>query len=375
MVSSGPSPVTATGSTRGVVRSIQILRALAALAVVYFHCADPGEGYSLPASGEWGVDVFFVISGFIIARMMLKDTTRFFTKRLIRIWPMYALATVLMAVMALAFSDRVRTTTVSLSGLIKSLLFVPYDMERRHGPILELGWTLTYEIFFYLLVGLALLLLRNRTYAVIAVVLVLVALVVSGEVAPADHYPVRFFQHDVLLEFGYGIALFEVWRRVVDRSTSVATARRSVLGSVALGLGVALVAGGITMMVLHDLADFASGTIRAVHFGLPALAVVGGALLTEHALPVARPVRFAIDVGDASYGMYLFHPFVVFGLYRLVFPHVVPADVPLASEVTAFVVLVTTTWLSLLLFRYVDRPTERWLRRVAGVHTPSAILR
>jgi peptidoglycan/LPS O-acetylase OafA/YrhL len=134
--------------TTGSIVSIQLLRAIAALSVVYVHCTTAGD-YNFFSTGTFGVDIFFIISGFIIAYMVSKTTEDFLIKRIIRIVPLYFLATVAMALTVMFFPNHIRSTTISVSGFMKSILFIP-GPENRGQPILGQGWTLNYEMFFIL---------------------------------------------------------------------------------------------------------------------------------------------------------------------------------------------------------------------------------
>jgi exopolysaccharide production protein ExoZ len=105
----------------GVLFNLHLLRALAALGVVYFH-TSPEAGLSLPVNiGAHGVDVFFVISGFIIAYVGMRSADRFFTRRLIRVVPFYWTATLVVFVAACLFPNIFRSTRADYVQLICSL--------------------------------------------------------------------------------------------------------------------------------------------------------------------------------------------------------------------------------------------------------------
>src|SRR5882672_247790 len=158
--------------------SVQALRALAALCVVVYHVDFVGRG-------AFGVDIFFVISGFIICHVTAKDHDGFLRKRLIRIVPLYWAGTLCLYCLGLV-APRLLQSEPTLSGLVNSLLFIPYAKEGgRVYPILFLGWTLNYEMFFYALFACALAL--NRRLAPITVCAALVVLVAAGQpVAPSS---------------------------------------------------------------------------------------------------------------------------------------------------------------------------------------------
>src|SRR5262245_45669982 len=145
---------------------IQMLRALAALAIVFYHAqydaetlaARFGLAYQPSSLMPWsaGVDVFFVISGFIMVHTSRKlfataeGSRVFLGRRIARIIPIYWLLTTLYAALALLAPAVLNNDAPSLGEIVKSYLFIPF--ARPNGqihPVLLLGWTLNYEMFFY----------------------------------------------------------------------------------------------------------------------------------------------------------------------------------------------------------------------------------
>ena len=148
---------------------LQALRAIAAWLVVADHAlidVNHGELQNPATSVAWaignvGVYIFFVISGFIMVHISWDDFGRrgaapnFLRRRIIRIVPLYWLATIA----ALVF-HRVSATHGAHAGwseLVRSLLFIPYrDEDVGWAPILRQGWTLNYEMMFYAIFTVAL---------------------------------------------------------------------------------------------------------------------------------------------------------------------------------------------------------------------------
>jgi len=118
---------------REEIKSIQILRAIAVLGVFYYHFANARErdGGVFPLFGSFGVDIFFIISGFIIGYMVSKTTEKFFIKRIIRILPLYIIVTSLVILSVLLFPQLVYATKIGFTEFIKSILFIPYKNEYR----------------------------------------------------------------------------------------------------------------------------------------------------------------------------------------------------------------------------------------------------
>jgi exopolysaccharide production protein ExoZ len=146
---------------------LQILRFIAALAVILYHSRGAAQDYLGQTSaifapfvyGSYGVDLFFVISGFIIYHVVSRrenDARSFLWRRITRIVPLYWCLTVVAVIAALLFPTMLRSNEdYSLGALLHSLFFVSF--VTRELPILYVGWTLEFEMFFYLATALFLL--------------------------------------------------------------------------------------------------------------------------------------------------------------------------------------------------------------------------
>ncbi|MBA3897949.1 MAG: acyltransferase, partial [Sphingomonadaceae bacterium] len=160
--------------------------------------------------GSFGVDIFFVLSGFIIAHVTARDPRGFAAKRLIRVLPLYWLATLAVFAAARAAPALFAATDPSWLNLARSLLFIPY--ARPDGvvqPLLFLGWTLNYELLFYAIFALALAV--GGTRASLVAVALLVALTMVGLAIPPDLTALHFWTRPILLEFALGIGVWRFW--------------------------------------------------------------------------------------------------------------------------------------------------------------------
>jgi exopolysaccharide production protein ExoZ len=134
-----------------IFRSIQYLRAFAALSVLLFHITQRGShGVTVGAAG---VDVFFVISGFIMATITnarVITPFEFLRDRLVRIAPAYWIVTLFLVLLAAAVPLSFPTFTAPAYHLLFSLAFIPHtDPLGGSFPVLVPSWTLNYEMFFY----------------------------------------------------------------------------------------------------------------------------------------------------------------------------------------------------------------------------------
>lgn len=294
---------------------VQALRAIAAGAVAFSHIAndaivagrDP-SGAIARATGSmpWiaGVDIFFVISGFVIVHASANlfaqpgGSVRFLRRRLTRIVPLYWMLTTLFLAMTLLRRSAIHGETGGPGYILASYLFIPF--ARPDGlpePALGLGWTLNYEMFFYLVMTPFLTLPRLAAVAGSAAALCL--LVGFGQMVGFGILPLQFWSDPIVLEFVLGMGL------------ALAVARGFALpGWVRVGLI------AIAVVWLHQLAG---GPIagRLTSFGLPGAMLVAAAVSNRRADRTGTIARGLMRLGDASYAMYLFHPFVMRGFTLL----------------------------------------------------------
>ena len=143
-----------------MISNIQILRAIAAILVVAFHTVLAAKSYNLPTEffykvdiwGAAGVDIFFIISGFIMVYIQInkkKKPLDFLKDRIERIVPLYWFLTLFIAALLIVFPQAFRELSLSANHLINSLFFINYFNGDDH-PLLYVGWTLEYEMLFYI---------------------------------------------------------------------------------------------------------------------------------------------------------------------------------------------------------------------------------
>lgn len=165
--------------TRPVIANIQTLRFVAAGSVLLTHSADllvphTSPFFRIPWAG--GVDLFFVISGFIMTWLTTgwfgqpHVAGRFLLQRAIRIVPPYWFFTTLMVGAVLLASSHVKNTTLGAAQIATSYAFIPWPrpVDGRLNPLLSQGWTLNYEVFFYAAFSATLLLKNGLRWLVLA---------------------------------------------------------------------------------------------------------------------------------------------------------------------------------------------------------------
>ena len=277
------------------IESIQHLRALAALGVVIFHALGLLETrFGIESAhrslGAAGVDLFFIISGFIMwVTAVARDESpaRFARKRILRIVPLYWLVTTFVLAIVLLRPSLMNSASRDPLHFVASYFFVAWphpSVPGRDWPPVIPGWTLNYEMFFYLVVAVSLFCARRWRLRLIAGVLA--GLPLLGTVLhPAGLG--EFYTHPILLEFLYGTALGVWFMRGVEQS-----ARWSL---------VILAVGAVSFGTVGLLGDEHN---RAVFWALPLVLVVQGALHAP-ALVQGRVRAFSKLLGDASYSLYL----------------------------------------------------------------------
>ena len=330
-----------------MLKNVQALRAIAALVVALSHLVSFSPAVGFLGLGTIGVELFFVISGFIMVFITNDREQRplnFFAHRVVRVVPLYWLLTLAIFGLALVAPELLKSTRADPFDLLRSLLFIPYV---KHGstlqPLLFQGWTLNFEMVFYLLFAGSLL-LRRQVHRV-AVVAGLIAMAVLAGQLLAPLSPVAgFYTSPLTLCFALGMGLGLAYPRI--------------------GTGLLLLALlGLTALLTALWADLLGpGGIYFVRIAF-AFAVVTTALALEQRGRVWSwgPIQL---LGAASYSLYLVHPFAAIATEKLA------RRLGLLDGPMLFVCLVVATAAmivaGLALYRLVERPLQRMGQRLLG---------
>ena len=312
----------------GILPGVQYLRFVAAALVVashawqmipYIGAGDVGQSF---AGGQAGVDIFFVISGFIMVYISgggnSANSGGFLFDRFTRIAPPYWIVTIVMATLVLTAPSLFKSARPDLPQLVSSLLFFPWPHpNEKMGtmPLLAIGWTLNYEMLFYVVFATAMMI--NHHFRIFICFAIIGLLVMAGRFLPYPDNPwFYFYTHTLMLEFLLGMIV-------------ALAAPRCKLPTWLIGvfLGVAAIWFGWAIQQPVGRLDAS----RWLMFGLPSAAIV---LLVVSAdlQGQVKKIPSLVVLGNASYALYLVHLFPL-GAVRAAWPHL-PAlfhqsDVPL----------------------------------------------
>lgn len=338
--------------------SIQYLRGLAAMLVLASHAllyplAGPHLAYS--RLGWLGVILFFVISGFIMVVVTGEgrfSPTDFLRRRFIRIVPMYWGATLLAAALALVAPQLFKTTVYDTGQLVLSLLFVPFfnPVSGSIHPLYKLGWTLNYEVFFY--VCFAVLAFLGAGARVVGLTAAFTLLTVLGILFQPQPAIPQFYTSFMPLAFCAGAWLgLGTLRGQVDA-----------LPRIGVWIALALAAIGLAEGFFVDRGGLLEDGLAFVGFVAFASVLVLLAVRLERRLP---HVVLLEQIGDASYSIYLVHIYEVAVLAGFAFMLLNPADA-WADYAVAALSIIGGTVAGLLVYRFVERPVLRLANGLFG---------
>lgn len=338
------------------INSIQALRAYAAISVMIGHAI-------LEAYANWGitdhdfnefpfiagVDVFFLISGFIMYITSRDDFSKpgamhmFLRRRLVRIVPLYWFFTSLMILTLLIVPGQVRTTELDLWSAITSYLFIPAERASgRVAPVLSLGWTLNYEMFFYLCFAACM--LFQKKLGLLLLVLSFIIFSIIGAIVEIPSVALSFWTDSIVLEFVMGVL--------------VATQFQKLRSWANLAFSIITFIAGFTLLLLLSNIDLEIP--RFIRGGVPACLMLCGALLYPTKLDTGIP-KFVLLLGDSSYALYLCHRFALRPLSILLGAPDIPLPLGIVIYVTLSLILAVIS--SILVHWFIELPMLRFFSR------------
>lgn len=342
-----------------MLRNIQILRGFAATLVVWTHLSEMSPSSPVFKYGPYGlegVDLFFVISGFIMVHTTASATSsplNFLFRRFARVAPLYYIATLCVILIYFILPTAFKSTAVDLPSLFQSILFIPYEKsDGRIYPLYYLGWTLNYEIFFYLLFAVSLGIYRKfRTYICSCAI---VSLAAAGLFIHSDEYGVIAYAYTrpIMMDFVLGMLIAQSSNSIFIRTKGNTTLYFSLIA-----------VGFILIFSLNKLLDapytLAPTTNTFLNQGIPAALIVLGAVLLEKAGRASGRNLFTA-VGDSSYSLYLFHFFMVASLMKICDRFLIPESYRVIVALVALPLICLTSY---LIYVALERPINKLFLR------------
>ena len=319
--------------------------------VVYAHTQDQVMKFpihaDLPAeySGA-GVDIFFVISGFIMwtnTYAARQTPFEFMSRRIERIVPLYWAITFFVAAIAIVSPNLLSSTRFEAYHFLASLFFIPaqHPVVPYIYPFVIPGWTLNYEMFFYLLFAVSLLLAPNSR--IVVSVSVLIVLAALSPFVPAGQTILTFYTDPIVCEFALGLLVGAVFTAKVNVRPSVAWS--------------ALIVGFLLIVAADALFDLRE-VQRSLKWGIPAGLIVFGSVMLERERSIPSS-RLLLAIGNASYSIYLTHFMTLALLARLWRARGTPM---LGFDMVLFTIVsfMASAAVGYAVYRLVERPTQQY---------------
>lgn len=349
------------------LNALQGLRAYAAAMVVFVHAISTYsekvflvESMPLPQGlGELGVKIFFCISGFIIYNSSEKlnsgpsSAFEFITRRIIRIAPLYWMATLVYAAKLSAQGN-----PPGIIDLVKSLFFIPYaDITGLMRPVLGVGWSLNFEMLFYITFFLAILIKTNARFYIVSTLLIIINVAHSAfatqtnlTIAPN---PIYLISNYLLYYFLAGMLIAKIFEVSHDKKFWPRTTQTQ---------SITYSSATIALYFIYT----ATNTIDALTLEWLMIACSVFCVfwcITE--IQSSRQVRHPGSdllclAGDASYSTYLIHGFVMGPAARAIKFF----NIGISPIVFSLTMILICTIVGILVHFYIEKPTLRYLNNI-----------
>lgn len=295
--------------------NVQALRAIACIFVILTHV-------EFIANGAFGVDIFFCITG---CMLMLSTengkSDNFIKKRLIRMLPLYYLMTLFTYFVMKIVPSMFQQVTLQNEYLIKSLLFIPFDITGTGviQPLMRIGWTMNYDIFVTFVFALAMK-ISYRYRGIIFSGILCVLVMIHGFLP--SYIPLQYFSDSLILEFVFGVLAYYLVNKYYLKS------RRCITKYKSYSLIVFAVLLLMLMWNMHMNVPY-----RLIQWGIPSVLILLCFMFTEGSFAVPD---WIIGLGNISFSIYLIHYYPIQLAGRLIF------HFETMSMLSVFGVIVTT---------------------------------
>lgn len=345
---------------------IQALRGVAALMVVMSHLFIIEQKYSVDQIlGDWaiygmaGVDLFFVISGFIMVYVMwdrprgAKAAGEFLWGRASRIYPLYWIVSLVLLALWFVRPDMVFSSIDAPPDILKSFALFPHERE----PLLAVGWTLVHEMYFYLVFA-GIMLLPRKALLPCLIVWLLVILAINEEPQIYNGPQGTVFSlviSPITLEFLAGAYYCWLLKNSALKGTGAKSGKfAEILTNIIILVSISWLIWALVK--LDGLSDF---TMRTLYLSLPLMFLVGASAERDRlGKPIWKPL---VTLGDWSYALYLTHVLSLTLMGRI-WAHF-KSESWIDNVLVLLVMIAATIAISGLVYNYIERPIIKAARK------------
>ncbi|WP_036303348.1 acyltransferase family protein [Methylotenera sp. L2L1] len=318
-----------------MINNIQILRAFAAINVVLTHIIGTSTSYYqdtfllryFEGWGGNGVDIFFVISGYVMLHTQIiqrRTPYEFFKNRVVRIVPIYWALTFFVLMLYFVFPSVTREILVTPVWVVSSLFFTSSIFTSNY-PVVYVGWTLEFEMFFYLIFSIGLFLKSWRLQVTFVVISLLTFTIITNNF--------------IIVEFLLGMFVACIFR------TYNFSKRK----------GLAIFIFGTLLLLASISSEIKSLNLNRIFiWGIPSFFIVFGLLYSTQV-----KCRSLVYLGNASYSIYLVQILTIPAFYKL-FSKV---SYDWNGDFLAFLCLVFSVTFGCVVYSVVEKPLTEMLKR------------
>lgn len=331
---------------------VQVLRGVASLLVVLLHTTINSKDIlnkdfcdNFFFFGGSGVDIFFVLSGFIITYSCGKGLTQpgkllpFIRRRAVRIFPTYWIIITLFILIQLVLPAFYRTHyPLSFSNICSTLFLLP-----GHTMVNGVSWTLSYELFFYLLFSLAFLLPNKKLAFALSMLyaLIIITIPLLGHDPENGNSWIKLLTYPMNVEFFMGVLAAVLIPRIPA------------------GLCLPLILTGSLLFLTegiladHNYQLLPNAFNRVVVFGIPSFLMIVGLVKFELTKNVTIH-NILLSLGEASYSLYLLHLPVIVACMKIIGRFNIQNDLILHGLL--LLMIIGICYVSILFFKWIERP-------------------
>lgn len=322
-----------------MINNLQVLRAFAAISIVFLHIMYYSMMFKFNSPflkffygwGLYGVDLFFVLSGFIIYHIQINNNYSWFEflkRRIVRVFPIYFILTILVSITHLIYSNFYLSLELTKKFFFSSIFFLSKILAYEY-PIIRHGWTLEFEMYFYL--AFSFLVFFRKKPSLIWLFLIILLLIIS-------------INNIIFLEFYIGVLISYFFQKKIIINLNYAKF------IFFIGIFFLLIGSIFREKILSEISV---GSYRIFFYAMPSALILIGALYLKQIKN-----KFLIFLGNSSYSIYLMHIFVIAALYKAK----VLLSLNINENLFAFTVFFMSIMSSLVIYLILEKPSYMYLK-------------